>query len=161
MNDSGCKMTQCVKPMLISTIAVAIVLFGLEYVIHGIWLKPMYQQTAALWRPEGEMGMFPWCIIRLLTLSFIYSALFCKCKIAKMDEACSTDGKACCPIKGSLCFGIVLGSLIGVMMASSYLWMPIPGELAIKWFIAGLVEGVVVSAVLSCLCSKKSGSCKA
>jgi len=157
--NSGCKMKACIKPMLCSTIAVAIVLFALEYLIHGIWLKPLYEQTASLWRPAAEMGMCPWCLIRLLVLAFLFTALYCKCKKAK-PEVCDFTGKKECPKKHALCFGIVLGLLIGTMMASSYLWMPIPGELAVKWFIGGLVEGIVVALVLSCtFCTK--GECKA
>ena len=158
MNDSGCKMKQCMKPMIISTIAVAISLFLTEWLIHGVWLKPLYEQTASLWRPMNEMGMFPWCIIRLLALGFLFSALYCKCK--KSGGECATDGKKECPKKAAMCFGVMLGLLIGTMMASSYLWMPIPGELAIKWFIGGLAQGIVVSLVLSRVCCSK-GSCKA
>jgi len=160
MENSECKMKACVKPMIISVLAVLVTLFATEYLIHGIWLMPLYQQTASLWRPMSEMGMFPWCIIRLLALSFIYSALYCKCKKAK-PEACDIDGKKQCPIQHGLCFGILLGLLIGTMMASSYLWMPVPGELAIKWFIGGLGQGILVGLVLSCICSKKKGECQA
>ena len=64
-------------------------------------------------------------------------------------------------MKKSLCFGVILGALLGTLSASAYLWMPISAELAIKWFIAGLAEGIVISAVLSSICCNKKGECKA
>jgi len=155
MENSGCKMKGCFMPMLVSTVLVALGMFIVEYVIHGIWLMPLYQQTASLWRPMSEMGMHPWCVVRLLLLAFLFSVLYCKCKKAKM-EACGVDGTSC-PIKGSLCFGIVIGLLIGTMSASTYLWMPIPGELAVKWFIGGIAEGIMISLVLGALCFKSKG----
>ena len=157
MNGSECKMKACVNPMLISTVLIAIFLAGSEMLIHGYWLMPLYEQTPNLWRPKAEMGQFPWCMIRLLTLAFLYSALYCKCSKAK--ESCAAPvvdgGKKECPMKHSLCFGLVLGALIGTMMASSYLWMPVSGELAIKWFIGGLVQGVCVGIMLGFIAKAK------
>jgi len=160
MNGSECKMKSCIGKMLIAIVVLTIFQFAFEWLVYGVWLMPIYKDTAALWRPMNEMGMCPWCIIRLLTLSVLFSALFCKCK--KSMEPCDTAtpsecniGGKHCPIKRSLCFGITLGLLIGVMNASTYLWMPIPGELAIKWLVAGVVEGIFIGAILSCLCKAK------
>ena len=162
MNNTGetCQMKSCCKKIVIPTIAVAVALFAMEWLIHGIWLMPIYKETAALWRPMEEMGMFPLCIVRLLTLSLLFTVMYCKCKKSSA-ESCGTDGKKPCKVKKSLCFGIMLGLLLGTMMGSSYLWMPIPAELGIKWFIAGLAEGIVVSFVLSLVCCDKKGECNA
>lgn len=159
MNNGECKMQGCIKKMIVPVIALMVFQFGFEWLVHGVWLKPIYEQTSQLWRPMNEMGMFPWCLIRLFTLSLLFGALYCKC--AKKMENCATPAtgdKKECPKKAAVCFGIVLGLLIGVMNASSYLWMPIPGELAIKWLIAGIVEGVCIALILSCVCKKKDST---
>ena len=159
MNDSGCKMMGCIKPLLISTVLLAFFLFGSEMLIHGVWLVPLYEQTASLWRPKAEMGLSVWGILRLLVLAFTYSALYCKCCKAEM-ESCGTGDDKSCPKKKGLCFGVILGLLIGTMIASPYLWMPIPAELAIKWFIGGFVQGICVGIMLGCMGQKKECAAK-
>ena len=75
----------------------------------------------------------------------------CPCKIAVADK------NSCCPIKsGGLCFGLKIGLIMGILMASTYIYMPIPSSLAIKWFFAYLVEGIGIGAVLG-ICSGIGG----
>lgn len=152
MNNENCKMKECIKPMAIGTVAVAVTLFLVEWLVHGVWLMPLYEQTAALWRATNDMGMSPWGIVRLLALGFLITAIFCKCKQAKM-AACEAGAKPC-PRKMGFCFGTIIGAFMGTMMASSYLWMPVPAELGIKWFIGGLAEGIAAGLVLSHLASR-------
>ena len=39
------------KRWLQASVAVAVVLFVLEFIIHGLLLQGIYQQTTAVWRP--------------------------------------------------------------------------------------------------------------
>src|SRR4030081_1253806 len=32
-----------------------VVIFATDFLIHGVWLKPDYEATKAIWRPETEM----------------------------------------------------------------------------------------------------------
>ena len=152
MENSGCKIKGCFVPMLASSILVAAGMYITENAIHLGWLQNLYRETASMWRPASEIGMYPWYIVRLLVLGFAFSALYCKCVKGKA-ESCGADGKSC-PVKGVLCFGIVIGILIGTMSASNYLWIPIPAELAVKTFIGGILEGIVISLILGALCFK-------
>lgn len=151
MNENGCKMTGCVKKIFFPAVAVFIFLFFAEYLIHHVWLMPLYEDTAALWRDESEMqALFPGYILRLAMLSLLFTVLYCKCKPAQQDVSHSATGMVTpCQWKRGICFGSIIGLLLGTMMASSYLWMPIPFELAVNWFISGVLEGIGVGLVLS------------
>ena len=152
-----CPITGCpVKKIIIGTVVVAVVTFLFDWIFHGMLLKPDYEATAALWRPEAEMqAMTTFCLIYHFVLAFGVSALYCY--FAKSSEC-----KGACPNKG-MKFGFFIGLILGISHFASYIWMPIPLELAIKWLVGSIVWGVIVGYVLAMMCSKckDTGSCSA
>ena len=163
MNNTECNMKGCIGRMILSVILVFIFLLASGYLVHHRWLMPIYEQTAALWRPMDEMkAMMPWMFGYYAVLSILISALFCKIKKAKI-QACASGasegdyrvGGKHCPIKCGICFGITVGLLIGVVNAAAWIWMPIPGELAVKWIIAWVLQGIGAGLILSFICRKK------
>ncbi len=159
-NNTQCPIKGCFGKLLGGAIVTFIVLLGCGYAIHHVWLMPIYQATASLWRPMGEMKeMMPLMMGYYAVLSVIIAALFCKMKKAKMaciategaESQCKVGGKYC-PIKLGICFGVMVGLFMGVLSAGNYIWMPIPSELAIKWFVGDLVQGIVLGIVLALAC---------
>lgn len=159
----------CMKTCLISFVGVFAFLFGYDWLVHGHLLMADYEATASMWRPKEEMQQFfAYCIAYHVILAAVITCWFKKVRAchAACATQCSTEGATtCCPIKsGGLCFGIKVGLLLGLAHASSYIWMPIPGDLAVKWFIAYLVQGAGAGCVLGMLCKSKhcggdQGSC--
>jgi hypothetical protein len=151
-NDNTCKMKGCVSKLLLSAIPVFIFIVVADFLVNGLWLKDIYLQTANLWRPEEEMKhLFPWVFAYQAALAIIFTALYCRHQgIASPSEG----GKKPCPRMHALCFGFTIGMLLAVMHAAAYIWMPIPIELAVKWAIAGLLEGIGIGIVLSFTCRK-------
>lgn len=149
------------KKCLISALAVFVFMSLYEHFFHGCpWMVNMYQQTAALWRtPEAMKEMMPWFIGKDVILALIFTCLYKKFAMAYMSDAgtCSATGekKACCPIQRGLCFGMKIGLLLGTLQGSAYAYMPIPLDLAIAWFVGGVVEGLGIGLVLSLICNKK------
>ena len=43
------------KRLILAIIAGWVVIFATDFLIHGLWLKPDYDATKAIWRPENEM----------------------------------------------------------------------------------------------------------
>lgn len=162
------KSKPCMKTCLISVVAVFAFLFGYDWLVHGQLLKADYEATASLWRSQEEMQkMFVWCIAYHAALAIVLTCWFKKVRAchAACKTECSTEAATtCCPIKsGGLCFGMKVGLLLGITHASSYIWLPIPAALAIKWFIASLVQGMGAGVVLGMLCKGKScgtGACE-
>lgn len=151
-----CPKSKC----LFSVVAVFIFVFGYDVLVHGNLLKEAYEQTASMWRPEADMEKFlPFCILYHFTLAVLISALFCM--TSKKSGSCDsapTEEKKCCPIKRGVCFGTIIGLLLGTLNAAAYIHIPIPASLAISWFFAGLFQGIGAGVVLAIINNKKSCS---
>ncbi len=159
----------CMKTCLISFVGVYAFIMLYTFVVHGQLLKADYEATASLWRPMEEMQtMAVWCWLYHGLLAAIVTCWFKKVRAchAACSTSCSTEAATtCCPVKsGGLCFGVKLGLVLGLTHAASYIWMPIPQTLAIKWFFSELFMGIGIGAVLGMLCRGKScdkGGCEA
>ena len=115
------------KQTIWAVIVVFIVLSILDFLIHGVFLKSTYQETANLWRPEDEMNM---PLMSIVTL--IFSICFVTIYSYLIEPKSLSLG-----IK----YGLILGIATSVSMGfGSYCYMPIPLGLAFSWFITGLVE---------------------
>ncbi len=155
MNAKECPIKGCLGKLLCGALPVFIFLFAAGFLIHHVWLMPIYQQTASLWRPMEQLeGMMPLMLLYYALLSLSITGLFCKaskghpCDVS--DPECKIGGSKC-PIKFGICFGALVGLLMGTHCAGSYIWTPIPGELAVKWFIASLIQGIGAGVILSLL----------
>ena len=71
-----------VKNIAIGSIAVFVLWAGLEWVIHGIFIKPIYMDTKHLWRPAADinMGLY-FAVTFLVTVAF--TAIYVKLISAK------------------------------------------------------------------------------
>ena len=170
MNDKKC----CPMSCLISIVAVFIFLNLFNWAVHGLWLMPDYQATAPLWRTQEDMqGFHVWWLLYFAAMAVITTCFFkkfckgyaachcgpsCPCGMnCPCKQAVAT--KKSCPIQTGLCFGLKLGLILGLPMASSYLYMPIPLALAVKWLVAGVLEGLGIGLVLGMLSGGKGKSC--
>lgn len=154
-----CKMTACLIPMA----AVFIFLNLYSMLVHGHLLMEEYTATASLWRTEEEMNaLAPYWAAYYALFAMAATCLFkkmCKCKLSCNKGGCTPTR---CPIKsGGTCFGLKLGIILGLGMASSYLYMPIPSSLAIKWFLTGLGEGLGIGIILGMTCPVGCGCASA
>ena len=130
------------KRFAISTLVGFALLFILDFIIHGILLTPLYEQTADLWRPMEEYESFmPFAtamqFIMVAVLCFIYTR--------------HHEGKG---LSEGVRFGVMFGFLIGIMQFSTYAWMPIPITLASAWFVTGFVEIILIGISFSLLYKK-------
>lgn len=117
--------------------------FVYEFLLHGNILMGMYEQTSHLWRAEEDMKMGLMMLNQFLTtaiLAFIFTRNY--------------EGKGLCE---GIRFGVMMGLLMGVMSAAAYIWTPIPGALAVGWFLGGLGWGLGLGIIFSLLYKKPSG----
>jgi len=125
------------KKIAIATVALTVVWFVMDFVIHGVLLMNLYKESAHFWRPMEEMNPI---IGAACTLVFAF--LFTMFYVSVVRPKNLSTG---------LKFGIWLGLLWGVSMGGMYMFMPIPLMLAIGWFSATLVESVVGGVVVGYL----------
>lgn len=133
-----CPITKTNIPRFLLSVAVGFIfVFGLDYLVHENLLMDLYEQTASLWRPVESMEeFFPLMIARTLLLVAIPAYIYTR----------NHEGKG---IMEGIRFGIPLGLLFALFMSASYIWMPIPLELAIGWAISGLTIGLGLGIIYS------------
>ena len=126
------------KRFILAAAAVFVTTAVLEYLIHWVFLRAEYEATQQLWRTEAEMKTGLMLIVGIITaLLFVY--IFTK----------GYEGRG-------LLEGVRYGLIIGVFMMvprayMSYAVMPIPYSLALKWFLYGLVEFIVIGTVAAAI----------
>jgi MFS family permease len=115
---------------VVASIVVTLVVAILEMIIHGVALQPLYQQTAAVWRPQAEAQT----LMPLMWLGYaIFAPFFVWIYAQGLDPKKDAIGQG-------VRFGLMLG--IGLSAMSSFIWyvvLPIPQTLAVAWFLAGVV----------------------
>lgn len=124
------------KKLALSTVAIFVFIFLLDWLVHGYFLTNYYITTPNLWRVDMEDYKF-WCIAINVILSFIYSFIFVECKSSNASKT-----------------GITLGVLLGVTQFMSYTYMPISLFLASMWLLTGIVKGLGAGIVFSIVNSK-------
>ena len=133
------------KRFILAFIAAYIFLFVWGWLFNGVLLKDVYAETPNLWRSQSEMtGLFHWIIIgqALIVFSFV------------MIYASGFAG-------GGIIAGIRLGLLLEIaaigMRLGFYAVQPIPGKLIVYGSIGGLIEMVIVGAMVGAIYKPASG----
>src|SRR3990172_9182869 len=126
-----------VKRWLLASVAVFVIIFILEMVIHGMLLAGIYQETAAVWRPQAEIEANMWYMwLGYLIFAPVFAYIYVR------GYEAGKDGLA-----QGLRYGVIVGILLSIPQGLGwYAVLPIPGVLAFYWAVAGVVEAVVAGA---------------
>lgn len=123
------------KRTIIAIFAVYLLWMASDFVIHQILLAPLYEATASLWRPAGEMKVYLAQLVSLgISVCFvgIYAWLI-------------SDKSVLTGLRYGFLFGIASGLAMGY---GSYCYMPIPHILAFAWFLGTLVQVVLAGWIV-------------
>lgn len=124
------------KRYLIATAVVFLFIFFFEWLVHGFIMMGLYTQTESVWREFGMMHTYmPVLILFKLALAAWFTYVY--------FQWYGNSG-----VKHGILFGIYFGVFAGLLMSSWYIWLPIPPQLGLGWFITGLVEWVGAGALL-------------
>ena len=127
------------KRFIVAFVAAYIFIFFWGWLLNGVLLKDIYAQTPNLWRSQSEMmSLFHWIIIGQALVVFAFVMIY-------------TSGFA----GGGVIAGIRLGILLEIaaigMRMGVYAVQPFPGKLLIYASIAGLIEMIIVGAIVGAL----------
>jgi hypothetical protein len=123
------------KRWLLASVAVFVVMFVVEFIIHGVLLQGLYQQTASLWRPMADMQRLMW----IMWVGYLVFALFFTFIYTKGYE----KGKP--GLGQGFRFGLYVGAMLSVLHGFGwYAILPIPLALSFYWFVAVLVESIAM-----------------
>ncbi len=159
MKDSkDCSTKKCPAKCFISVIAVFISTFAYDWLVNGNLLSGLYAENASIWRPMEQMQtMMPWCIGFHFFMALVVTCMFKNYKNYS-PEACAADpalAKKCSPCARGMCFGVHLGLIFGLGMFTLYIMLPVSLKFGAAMFASGLLKGIVIGLVLSCVCGKK------
>jgi hypothetical protein len=127
------------KRFILAFAAAYIFLFLWGWLLNGVFLKDVYAETPSLWRSQNEMmSLFHWIIIGQALVVFAFVMIY-------------ASGFA----GGGVIAGIKLGFLLEIaaigMRLGFYAVQPIPGKLILYGSIGGLVEMVIVGAMVGAI----------
>jgi hypothetical protein len=127
------------KRFIFAFIAAYIFMFLWGWLLNGVVLKDVYAETPNLFRPRSEMmSLFHWILIgqALVILAFV------------LVYANGFAG-------GGMIAGIRLGILLEIAAIGSrmaiYAVQPFPGKLLVYGSISGLIEMVIVGAIVGAI----------
>jgi len=131
------------KQMIWAVLSIFVVWLILDFALHRILLRSIYDATSNLWRPMNQMNLpLVYLVMLVLIISFvlIYGLLI---------------------EQKSVAYGIKFGALFGLALSISagfgtYIHMPIPLMLAWSWFLGGWVKAVAAGAIVGALIKQNS-----
>ena len=125
------------KRLILAIVAVFVGVWATDFLIHGVWLQSTYKDTMSLWRPEAEMrAHMGW----LMLGQFLAAATFV--------VIWSKGFPATASLGGTCLYGLCMGLFSQATTLITYAVQPFPPSLAVKWFVAGLAQGVLMGMLV-------------
>ena len=90
-----------------------------------------------LWRPETEMqGHMGWMMLGQFLIAATFVVLYAKGFAEKAGPVCA------------VMYGLFMGLFSQATTIITYAVQPFPASLAVKWFIAGVVQGALMGVLV-------------
>ena len=128
------------KSCWIGWIVVVVVMNIYGYVIHEVGLSETYQSLASVFRPEAEMEGMMWMMmvggaVSLLLFCYIFTLGY--------------EGKG---VMEGVRYGALIGTMVSIPMSvDHYVIYPLTGELAMIWFVSGVIGFIIAGAVFAAI----------
>lgn len=125
------------KSLLITIGVAAVVVWGTDFLIHGIWLKPVYEATPQLWRSEaGMISKMPFMFAGQAVVAIAFTTIFALFVAEKRS------------LGATLLYALCVALLVGGGDVIRYAVQPYPGHLVVRWFLAGIVQTMFLGTVV-------------
>jgi len=126
------------KSFLITVVVLYVVVQVLGYLVHQVWLTPVYEELAAVFRPRAEMDELMWVF-------FVTSAIFVL--VFTYIFIRGREGKG---IMEGVRYGALMGLLYNITVSyDSYVVYPLTYSLTLKWALSGFAISVILGVVAS------------
>ncbi len=140
------------KAVMVSALVVTVYTFLFDWLTQGKLFASYYIETASLWRaPEQMQANLPFCILFHLVVAYLITkGFFAWRKRVPVGAVGSCD----CPYRKAMGYGMWAGMLLGACWAATYIYLPIPGKLAVMWFFSAIVKwtlgGLLLGKLYAC-----------
>jgi hypothetical protein len=134
-----------IKKTFGAIVAGSLVQFGGLLLIHSVWLKQDYVNTASLWRSQEAMTGRIWAML-LAILMYVVGGVLIYIRAVETKPWMGQGFR----------FGILM-ALVAVVYGSLSGWviLPIPHALAVKWIVSESLLSVVFGLVVAAICQPK------
>ena len=135
------------KTFWIGFIVVYIVWQVIGFLVHGIMLQDTYTSMWQVFRAESEMNSMMWM---MYLSSALYLLLFCYIFTK------GYEGKG---VGEGIRYGLLMGLFMAIPMSlDQYVIYPITSNLAVIWFVGGVISFVIAGAVFAAIYKSSEGS---
>ena len=125
------------KRLLLAIVAVFAAMFATDFLIHGLWMEPVYKATMHLWRPDEEMkSHMGWLCAGQLLATVTFVLIWAKGFAATGCRKCA------------VMYGLCMGLFSQANTLISYAVQPLTLEIVWKWMLSGVLQGIVVGLVV-------------
>ena len=125
------------KRLILTVVVVFVGFWVTSFLIHGLWLNPIYKETMSLWRSETEMQKhMGWMFLGQFLWSVAFVVIW-----SKGFPAVNSPG-------GSCLYGLMMGMFMESNSLIMYSVQPIPGHLIARWVVAGLAQGALMGILV-------------
>lgn len=108
-----------------------------DFLIHQVWLAESYAATAGLWRADADMkAHMPWVMGGEFLVAVMFVTLWAR-----------GFASPACPTRATI-YGLIVGLLLQTNTVMMFAVQPLPASLAIKWFVAGVVQSILMSLLV-------------
>lgn len=129
------------KKIILGFVAVLVVTEILSFIQHYVLLGATYEALQSLWRPDMASKMWIYHFNNVI-VSFLFSFIF-------------SHGYRGTGLGEGLRYGLYIGILLSLGMAyGTYAMIAIPYSLAMQWFIYGVLQYVILGAVVATVFGK-------
>lgn len=126
------------KKLIIAVIAVLVLLEVTNFLINGVFLSSVYMQEeiSKVFRPMADMQHMMW---RMWIADIVWSFFFVFIFIKGYQNKGWMEGAR---------YGFYIGLFMNLMASTAQnVFYPVPASLALKWFIFGLIQSVILGIV--------------
>ncbi len=125
------------KRLIIAIVAVFAGVWVTDFIIHGVLLANTYAATMSLWRPEADMQKhMPWLMLGQLLCAATFVVLY------------AVGFAATATVRCAAIYGLFMGLFSQVNTLVLYAVQPLPPDLAVKWFVAGTAQAVLLGVLV-------------
>lgn len=134
------------KTFWIGFVVVFVVMQVYGFLVHGVGLSGTYESLASVFRPRAEMDSMMWMMMVGGAVSLL---LFCH--IFTLGH----EGRG---VMEGVRYGTLIGIFVSIPMSvDHYVIYPLTGELAVIWFVSGVVGFVISGAVFAAIYKPSTG----
>ena len=127
-------MMKSKKQITLATLFIVLATMAMDFLFHGQLLMSLYESTYYIWRPMEDVNpSLPGLVT--LVYSLIYVLFY---KVVVRTKSIVMGGT----------YGFFVGSLIGVLQLSFYIYLPIPYAMAVSWLGIALFESIVTGFIV-------------